>query len=109
MHLLSDSRSVSLNAILIENIPYHILKEAEANLYQCEADREAVVHVVFENAIPEDFHNWRASSGASSSVLYFGRELPSIVACGVESLWLNADLLSSEQQAEEMVPGNIPH
>ena len=48
---------MSLDALLIENVPYHILKEAEANLYQCEADRVAVVHIVFQNAISEDFHN----------------------------------------------------
>jgi len=33
----------------------------------CEAGRVAVVHVVFENAIQENFCNWWTSSGASST------------------------------------------
>jgi len=38
-------------------------------LYQIEVGRVAVVHVVLENAVQETFHNWRASSGASSTAL----------------------------------------
>jgi len=67
MHLMNSVVAIVWVWMLFSKCSIPHFKRDWSQSVPCEAGRVVVVHVVFENAIQENFHNWRASSGASST------------------------------------------